>query len=332
MQSIWGIKLTEDSKSPPFICYLCGEEIINKWQKNIGIPSEMEHKKPASIVFGKYPHYDTLKNFTLKTNYENDSQADSQETGIYSLNYTKNLLELWKDFIETNDKVMKKLYRAINGNTFSPTSINKKLNIIFDMFKTHIQEKQDNNIDIDNKENGNDETFKYCKSLITFWLYEFAYTCRDCNQVKCEYDLNNPYDREKVIDKISAKKFPSNNDKLSNKDKVLLRLIPMKDRLREGTGEDVGVLVNHFQEFETKAEDVFKKYLHVSNKYNKAEGNMKYIKLLQIMKGIRRLTLYSKKIHPITKGGKRTRKKRITKKRGVKRCNKTQRHRKTKKK
>ena len=98
MQSIWGIKLTEDSKSPPFICYLCGEEIINKWQKNIGMSSEMEHKKPAPIVFGKYPHYDTLKNYSLKTNYENDSQADSQETGIYSLNYTQNLIELWKDF------------------------------------------------------------------------------------------------------------------------------------------------------------------------------------------------------------------------------------------
>ncbi len=334
MQSIWGIKLTEDSKSPPFICYLCGEEIINKPKKNIGIPSEMEHKKPASIVFGKYPHYDTLKNFTLKTNYENNSQEDSQETGIYSLNYTKNLIELWEDFIETNYAVMKKLYKSINGNTFSPPSINKKLNNIFDMFKTHIQEKENNNIDIDNKENGNDVTFKYCKSLITFWLYEFAYTCRDCNQVKCELDLNSPYDREKVRNKISTKKFPPNNDKLTYKDKVLLRLIPMKDRLREGTEdrEDVGVLVNHFQEFETKAEDVSKKYQHVSNKYNKAEGNMKYIKLLHIMKAIRRLTLYSKKIHPTTKGGKRTRKKRRTKKQYVRRCNKTQRHRKTKKK
>ena len=138
--------------------------------------SKIDSKNEAVLVTG----------LPVNTNYENDSQEDSQETGIYSLNYTQNFIKLWKDFIETNYAVMKRLYKSINGNTFSPISINKKLNIIFDMFKKHIQEKENNNIDIDNKENGNDETFKYCKSLITFWLYEFAYTCRDCNQVKCD--------------------------------------------------------------------------------------------------------------------------------------------------
>tara|TARA_B100000902_G_scaffold307724_1_gene296662 strand:- start:896 stop:2665 length:1770 start_codon:yes stop_codon:yes gene_type:complete len=338
MESIWGYNLTNKTQSLPFKCYLCGQEILHITKGKVKISSEMEHKKPCNVAFGKYPHYDSLKDHNLKKENEGG--------------FTDNMSNLWNSFINdgnvldarNNYKYMKELYKLINNNEFNKTKIDKRLEKVFDNFRNYIKEIETGTIDIDNEENGNNDTFNYCKSLITFWLYEFAYACRGCNRVKSGYDLNNNNDREIIRNIITNKVRPSTGKaKQQEHDHVKL----MGHRLYEGTSDeeymDIGVLVKHFQEFEKKAEDVFTEYTNISNAKDKllqSDDVINDIKLLQIMKGIRRIIHYSKKIkytEPILKkstlkGGKRTRKKRITKKRGVKRCNKTQRHRKTKKK
>jgi hypothetical protein len=344
MASLWGGVLTEYSKG--WNCYLCGNKICTP---------QMEHKKPATTVFTQYPHYFTLKRQCFTT--IDDKLTDS-------------VWWLWTEFVENdNYNLMKELYDVINTtSSFNKTEVNNKFTKVFGLFKDKIQIVYDNKISFTN-DNGNINTFEYSKALLTFWLFEFAYACAECNTKKSGHDLN-------IKGYINNK-----NPELAKTGRVYVkfliksntgRLENMKDRLETYVKE-------HFADFEEKANGVYEKYCLISQigDDENVKDISKDIKLLQLMKSIWRMTRYSKRLKekrlatsssrgifsvevPITAaeelpgalssanaeairsrkrrlpsrftGGKGTRKKRRTKKRGVRRCNKTQRHRKTKKK
>jgi hypothetical protein len=319
----------------------------------------MEHKKPASTVFTSYPHYFTLKQHNFITT---KGRATNEVWWLWE--------EFSKSYIAI--PLMVELYRIINvTDTFNAIAVRAAFNNLFVAFKDDIKDFDAEIFDNANTGGDNENTFQYSIALLAFWLYQFAYSCEKCNGKKGGYDLNDTYDVTSVDTDITTYIKENSKKKHGNLPKMHERLhadgngyLKSHFDLFEEYGDDVYEkyeLVTTLELGENSKDKIksdiillqlmkslWRIYTYtagdaaaVSQAIN-AEASSSSAKQSPKRKNINkteedsvdepRAKSSTRNKSSGSKGGKGTRKKRRTKKRGVRRCNKTQRHRKTKKK